>query len=122
MASHSSTSSCSTFYFHIPMRIFIPCYFSGYSFSEHTKDKFQIVHVVPEIFLFEPFKLFILAGSHAKCSFRDFGCKDCVISFFQHSPLFPLVCQFIPNGNSPDSFFNPIIRIRSEERRVGKEG
>jgi hypothetical protein len=53
----------------------------------------------------------MLVGCNAKSGLGNLGGQDGVFFFLPDLPIFPFFGQFLPNGNPPHPFFDPVIGI-----------
>ena len=83
----------------------------GRGFGQHIQHDLQCAHVVPEVFLFETFQVFVLPGGHAGPGLCDLVGEDGVFHALLHAAGIPFIGQFFANLDGLQPLVDPLVGI-----------
>src|SRR3989338_3797725 len=88
--------------------------FSCGAFTKHIKDKFKIIHMIAQIFSFQPLQFFVFAWRNTKSGFENFSRQNLIILMVLGPAIFPFVSKSFADNNAAHPFLYPIIAISFE--------
>lgn len=79
--------------------------------SKIIEYQFQRGHVVPQIFFFQSFKIFILPRGHARPRFGDLIRQDRILYALLDAAVLPFAGQLLTHLNGLQALIDPLPRI-----------